>query len=78
MQKSSALEIIRTFTPGDTVRFEDFLKSLYFNKNSNVMRLFELIKKHSPEYNSDYPVWIREELDKLAESNSDIDLRSNK
>lgn len=52
MQKSTALEIIRTFTSDDSARFEDFIKSPYFNKNSNVIRLFILVKKYSPEYNS--------------------------
>ncbi|MBK8983701.1 MAG: hypothetical protein IPM38_15630 [Ignavibacteria bacterium] len=50
MQKSTALEIIKTFTPGDIERFEDFLKSPFFNKNSNVIRLFNLLKKYSPDY----------------------------
>ncbi|MBK9332736.1 MAG: hypothetical protein IPM96_10135 [Ignavibacteria bacterium] len=50
MQKSTALETIKSFTPEDILRFEDFLNSPYFNKNSNVIRLFALIKNYSPGY----------------------------
>ncbi len=50
MQKSTALEAIKSFTPEDNLRFADFLNSPFFNKNSNVIRLFALIEKYSPGY----------------------------
>ncbi|MFZ1322644.1 MAG: hypothetical protein WAT71_13890 [Ignavibacteria bacterium] len=50
MHKSSLLEIIRTFTPKELVKFEDFVNSPYFNKNKNVINLFAEIKKHAPEF----------------------------
>jgi hypothetical protein len=48
--KSSLLEIIRTFSKEDLVKFEDFVKSPYHNKKSNVVKLFLAIKKFSPAF----------------------------
>ncbi|HMQ69604.1 MAG TPA: hypothetical protein PKC58_11510 [Ignavibacteria bacterium] len=50
MHKSSLLGIIRTFTPKELIKFEDFVNSPYFNKNKNVINLFAEVKKHAPEY----------------------------
>lgn len=50
MLKSSLLEILRTFTKEDLVKFEDFVKSPYYNKNSNVVRLFMAIRKFAPGF----------------------------
>ncbi|MEO6695149.1 MAG: hypothetical protein ABIY50_08940 [Ignavibacteria bacterium] len=50
MLKSSLLEIIRTFTPKELIKFEDFVNSPYFNKNKNVLNLFNEIKKYAPEF----------------------------
>ena len=50
MHKSSLLEIIRTFTPKEQIKFEDFVNSPYFNKNINVINLFAEIKKYAPEF----------------------------
>jgi len=33
-------------------RFRDFVKSPYYNKNKNVIRLYEVLIKHHPEFNS--------------------------
>lgn len=52
MLKSTVLEIIRSFTTEDIRRFEDFLKSPFFNKNSNAIRLFSLIKKYSSDFDN--------------------------
>ena len=50
MLKSSLLEIIRTFTKQDLIKFEDFVRSPYFNKKDNVLKLFLEIKKYDPEF----------------------------
>lgn len=52
MHKSIALEIIRNFSGEDFDRFYDFIRSPYFNKNSNAVRLFELLKKYRPDFES--------------------------
>lgn len=57
MHKNSLLRTIRTFKPKELVRFEDFLKSPYFNKNENVTNLFCEIKKYAPGF-------LNEALDK--------------
>jgi len=53
MHKSSLLEIIRTLTPKELIKFEDFVNSPYFNKNKNVINLFIEIKKYAPEFNDE-------------------------
>ncbi|MBK8553960.1 MAG: hypothetical protein IPL53_24110 [Ignavibacteria bacterium] len=53
MLKSSLLEILRTFTKEEFLKFEDFINSPYHNKNSNAVKLFSVIKKYSPDYTVD-------------------------
>lgn len=50
MLKSSVIEILRTFDKYEFLKFEDFIKSPYHNKNSNVIKLFSEIKKYSPDF----------------------------
>ncbi len=50
MLKSSLLEIIRTFFKQELIKFEDFVRSPYFNINENVIKLFPAIKKRVPEF----------------------------
>ena len=49
MLKSSLLEILRTFTKQELTKFEDFVRSRYFNKRENVVKLFLEIRKYAPE-----------------------------
>jgi len=53
MLKSTLLEILRTFSKQELMKFEDFVTSPYFNKKENVTRLFLEIKKYAPECGSD-------------------------
>lgn len=53
MHKSSLLEILKTFTPKELIKFEDFVNSPYFNRNKNVISLFTEIKKYAQEFNDD-------------------------
>lgn len=53
MLKSSLLEVVRTFTKEDIAKFEDFLKSPYYNKNTNVLKLFGYIKKFAPGFDDE-------------------------
>jgi hypothetical protein len=52
MLKSSLIEIIRTFGNEEFLKFEDFIKSPYHNKNSNAIKLYLEIKKYSPDFES--------------------------
>ncbi len=53
MLKSSLLEILRTFTKQELIKFEDFVRSPYFNKKENVTKLFLEIKKYAPEFSNE-------------------------
>jgi len=52
MLKSSLLEILRTFSKQELIKFEDFVRSPYFNKKENVLQLFLGIKRHAPSFES--------------------------
>ncbi len=53
MLKSSLLEILRTFSKQELIKFEDFVRSPYFNKKENVLKLFLEIRKYAPEFSSE-------------------------
>ncbi|MCB0726033.1 MAG: hypothetical protein KDD00_01110 [Ignavibacteriae bacterium] len=53
MHKSSLLEILRTFSKQELIKFEDFIISPYFNKKENVTKLFLEVKKYAPEFASE-------------------------
>ncbi|MBE2217551.1 MAG: hypothetical protein IAE90_05070 [Ignavibacteria bacterium] len=50
MEKSTLIEILRTFSTAELASFGDFAASPYFNKKSNVLKLYECLKTFSPEY----------------------------
>lgn len=50
MLKSTLLDIIRTFSSEELNKFEDFLRSPYFNKKDVLVSLFLEIKKYSPAF----------------------------
>jgi hypothetical protein len=53
MNKSSLLEILRTFSKQELIKFEDLVRSPYFNKKENVTKLFLEIKKFAPEFTNE-------------------------
>ena len=52
MHNSSLIEILKSFTPEEMKRFEEFVSSPYFNKKSAVINLCRHIRKYSPEFKS--------------------------
>ena len=52
MVKSKFIDIIKTFSPAELKQFRDFLRSHFHNTNKNVIKLFEIIRKHAPDFNS--------------------------
>ncbi|HMS35400.1 MAG TPA: hypothetical protein PKC91_15065 [Ignavibacteria bacterium] len=53
MLKSSLLEILRTFSKQELIKFEDFVRSPYFNRKENVLKLFLEIKSNAPAFESE-------------------------
>lgn len=49
MLNSGLIEAFRTFTPQEMKEFGEFVTSPFFNKNVNVIKLFEIVKKYYPE-----------------------------
>jgi len=52
MHNSNLIESFKTFTPQEIKEFSEFVTSPFFNKNVNVIKLFEIIRKSYPELNS--------------------------
>ncbi len=52
MKNSSLIEILRTFTPEENLRFDAFVSSAYFNKKSAVTKLWSEVKHYYPKYDS--------------------------
>jgi hypothetical protein len=50
MTKSKVIDILKTFNTVELKGFRDFIHSPVHNRNKKVRILFEIIKKHSPEY----------------------------
>src|SRR5260221_11097937 len=53
MLKSNLIEAMKTLSPKEMKEFGEFVSSPFFNKNKNVIRLFEIIKKYYPELDSE-------------------------
>jgi len=53
MIKSTAIEIIKTFSKEDFKSFEDLAESPYFNKNANLVKLVKYLRKISPDFNEE-------------------------
>lgn len=53
MQKSTVIEILRTFTQDELKEFEDFVSSPYFNKNKSINKLYDVVRKYHPDFKSD-------------------------
>lgn len=49
MNKSNLIESIRTFSSKEIKEFSEFVTSPFFNKNVNVVKLFDIIKKNYPD-----------------------------
>ncbi|KXK51079.1 MAG: hypothetical protein UZ05_CHB002001511 [Chlorobi bacterium OLB5] len=52
MKNSKVIQLLRTFNSEELKRLDDFLCSPYFNKKTNVVKLFKALKKFSPLYDS--------------------------
>lgn len=50
MKRSSLIEAFKTFTPKEIKEFAEFVESPFFNKNVNVIKLFDIIKKNYPDF----------------------------
>jgi hypothetical protein len=52
MHSHIAIEFLKTLNEEELNRFGDFVRSPFFNKREAVIKLFDLISKHAPEYTS--------------------------
>jgi hypothetical protein len=53
MNRSGLIEVLRTLTPKELREFSEFVNSPFFNKNVNVTKLFELLRKAYPEFENE-------------------------
>ena len=53
MIKSSAIDILKTFSDEELSLFEEFIGTPFHNKNVKVVHFFALLKKYHPEYSGE-------------------------
>jgi len=52
LKNTKLIKLLQTFSGVEMKKFRDFVKSPFYNKNKNVIRLNEVLIKHHPEFNS--------------------------
>src|SRR5260370_5344844 len=52
MLKSKFIDILKTFSPKEFKQFRDFIHSPFHNSNKNVIKLYEIIRKYTPKFDS--------------------------
>lgn len=50
MIRSKAIDVLKTFSDEEQKQFSDFVSSPFHNKNKNLIKLFNVLKKYHPEY----------------------------
>lgn len=59
MQNTKLIQLLKSFNPGEIKMFKDFVNSPFYNKNRNVISLYDYLKKYYPEFKEEK---IQEEL----------------
>lgn len=60
MHSNTAIELLKTFSEDEIKKFHDYLSSPYFKKSDILIKIFNVIAKHHPDYKS--PVLDKERL----------------
>jgi len=50
MIHSKSIQVLKTFSKEELKQFAEFLRSPFFNKNKNLIKLFDVLMKYHPEY----------------------------
>jgi len=50
MENSQLIKLLKTFDTKEIKRFSEFISSPYFNKNKNVIKLYEVVIKAYPDF----------------------------
>ncbi len=53
MHNSKLISVLKTFSEREKKKFDEFVCSPYFNKNSNATKLYRYLLKYSPDYSSE-------------------------
>jgi hypothetical protein len=48
--KSKFIEILKSFSPAELKEFKDFVRSPFHNKNKNVIKMYDLVRKYAPGF----------------------------
>lgn len=60
MHSNIAIELLKTFSGEELKRFEEYISSPFFNKSKVLIKLFNILEKHHPDFSS--PVIAKEKL----------------
>ena len=50
MKNNQLIKLLKTFDPKEIKRFSEFISLPYFNKNKNVIKLYEILRKDYPDF----------------------------
>jgi len=50
MKNIQLIKLLKTFTPDEIKKFSEFVSSPYFNKNKNVIKLYEILRRAYPDF----------------------------
>lgn len=50
MHSNIAIELLKSFSDEEMKRFNDYIKSSFFNKSNVLIKLFEILSKYHPDY----------------------------
>ncbi|MBK9225469.1 MAG: hypothetical protein IPL67_00005, partial [Ignavibacteria bacterium] len=53
MKKLLLIQILRTFTKDEINKFDEFLRSPFYNKKPNAIKFFSVLRKHAPDYSDE-------------------------
>ncbi len=53
MENTRIIELLKTFSEKELAGFDDFISSKFFNQNENLKKLFSILKKHYPTFESE-------------------------
>ncbi len=53
MKRLLLIQILKSFTRDEIIKFDEFLRSPLYNKKPNAIRFFQVLKTHAPDYRDD-------------------------
>ena len=53
MKKLLLIQILKSFSKNEFAQFDEFIRSPFYNKKPNVIKVFEILRKNAPDFSED-------------------------